>query len=50
MCKEKSDELPSLENDNKEIKDMKKIKILTLSKLLTRLPVLLAQIKVPNNS
>ena len=49
VIKKKIDNLPPLEGD-KEAKERKWLKILTLSKLLTRLPVLLAQIKTGNNS
>ena len=38
----------SLESDN-EVKEVKGLKILTPNKLLTRLPVLLAEIKAVNN-
>ena len=38
----------SLESDN-EVKEVKGLKILTPNKLLTRLPVLLAEIKAANN-
>ena len=41
---------PPLENDKKEKKEGKRFKILTLNKLLFRLPILLAQIIVGNNS
>ena len=40
--------MPPLEGD-KEVKDGKGFKILTPNKLLTRLPILLAQIKAENN-
>ena len=49
VIKKKIDNLPPLEGD-KEVKERKWLKILTLNKLLTRLPVLLAQIKTGNNS
>ena len=39
----------SLLEDDKEVKEGKGIKILTPNKLLTRLPISLAQIKVQNN-
>ena len=39
-----------LESDAEEVKEGKGIKILTSKKLLTRLPVLLVQIKAGNNS
>ena len=39
-----------LEGDEEEVKEGKRLKILTPNKLLTRLPLLLAQIKVGNNS
>ena len=39
-----------LESDEEEVKKGKGIKILTPNKLLTRLSVLLAQIKAYNNS
>ena len=35
---------------NEEVKEGKGLKILTPNKLLTRLPILLAQIKAGNNS
>ena len=41
--------MPPLEGDE-EVKEGKGLKILTPNKLLTRLPVLLAQIKARNNS
>ena len=50
--KEKSVDLsdvPSLEDDE-EVKQGKVLKILTRNKLLTRLPILLAQIKAGNDS
>ena len=39
-----------LESDEEEVKERNRLKILTLDKLLARRPVLLAQIKVGNNS
>ena len=39
----------SLLEDDKEVKEGKGIKILTSNKLLTRLPISLAQIKAQNN-
>ena len=42
--------MPPLEGDEAEVKEGKGLKILTLNKLLTRLPVLLPQIKAGNNS
>ena len=39
-----------LEGDEKKVKEGKKFKILTPNKLLTRLPIILAQIKAGNNS
>ena len=42
-------DMPSLEGD-KEMKEGKRLKILTPNKLLTRLPILSAQIKGGNNS
>ena len=39
-----------LEGDEEGLKEGKRFKILTPNKLLTRLPVLLAQIKAGNNS
>ena len=41
--------MPPLEGDE-EVKEGKGLKILTPNKLLTRLPILLAQIKARNNS
>ena len=46
---EKLDDLPPLE-DYKEVKERRELKILTTNKLLTRLSVLLAQIKTGYNS
>ena len=48
-CKEKSDDLTVKDNEE-EVKEEAGMKILTPNKLLTRLPVLLAQIKAGNNS
>ena len=42
--------MPPLEDDDEEVKDGKRIKIFTPNKLLTRVPVLLAQTKAWNNS
>ena len=42
--------MPLLEGDEEEVREGKGIKILTPSKLLTRLTILLAQIKAGNNS
>ena len=42
-------DLPPLEGDEEEVKERKGSKSLTLNKLLTRLPILLQQIKVGNN-
>ena len=42
--------MPLLEDDKEQEKEGKGIKILTQNKLLTRLPALLLQIKVENNS
>ena len=42
--------MPPLEGDEEEVKEGKRLKILTPDKLLTRLPILLAQIKAENNS
>ena len=39
-----------LKSEEEEVKEGKGLKILTPNKLLTRLPVLLAQIKAGNNS
>ena len=50
---EKSTDLPPmpiLEGDGEEVKEGKGLKLVTPNKLLTRLPILLAQIKVRNNS
>ena len=41
--------MPPLEGD-KEVKEGKGLNILTVNKLLTRFPILLAQIKAGNNS
>ena len=43
-------DMPPLEVDEEEVKEGKGLKILTPNKLLTRLPILLAQIKAGNNS
>ena len=45
-----SDMPPTLESDEEEIKEGKRLKILTPNKLLFRLPILLVQIIVGNNS
>ena len=42
--------MPPLEGDEEEGKEGKVLKILTPNKVLTRLPILLAQIKSGNNS
>ena len=42
--------MPSLEDDEEEIKEENKLKILTPKQLLTRLPTLLGQVKAGNNS
>ena len=43
-------DMPPLEGDEEEVKEGKELKTLTPNKLLTRLPILLAQIKSGNNS
>ena len=43
-------DMPPLEGDGEEVKEEKALKILTPDKLLTRLPVLLTQMKAGNNS
>ena len=43
-------DMPSLEDDEEEIKEENKLKILTPKQLLTRPPTLLAQAKAGNNS
>ena len=43
-------DMPPLESDEEEVRREKGIKNLTPNKLLTRLPILLAQIKAGNNS
>ena len=43
-------DMPSLESDEEEVKEEKGLQIFISNKLLTRLPILLAQIKVGNNS
>ena len=51
--KEESEDLPpisTLEGDEEVVKEREGLKILTPNKLLTRLPILLAQIKAANNS
>ena len=42
--------MPPLEGDEEKVKEGKGLKILTSNKLLSRLPILLAQIKAGNNS
>ena len=42
--------MPPLESDEEEVKEGKRLKILAPDKLLTRLSILLAQIKAGNNS
>ena len=42
--------MPPLEDDDEEEKEVKRLRILTPNKFLTRLPILLAQIKAGNNS
>ena len=42
--------MPPLDDDEEEVKQGKRINMLNLNKLLTRLPVLLGQIKAENNS
>ena len=42
--------MPSLEGDGEEVKEENALKILTPDKLLTRLPLLLTQMKAGNNS
>ena len=42
--------MPPLEGDEKEVKEGKGLKVLTPNKLLTRVPILLAQIKAGNNA
>ena len=42
--------MPPLEGDEKEVKERKGLKVLPPNKLLTRVPILLAQIKAGNNS
>ena len=46
----KLDDLPLLEGDEEELKEGKTFKIVTPKKLLTRLAILLAQLKAGNNS
>ena len=43
-------DIPPLEGEEEEVKEEKGLKILNLNKLLTRLPILVAQIKAGNNS
>ena len=40
--------MPPLEGDEEEVKEGKGIQILSPNKILTRLPILLAQIKAAN--
>ena len=42
--------MPTLKGEEEEIKEGKGLKILTQNKLLTRIPILLIQIKAGNNS
>ena len=42
--------MPPLEGDGKEVKEQIGLKVLTPNKLLTRFPVLLAQIEAETNS
>ena len=42
--------MPPLEGDEEEVKERKGSKVLTPNKLLTKLPISLAQIKAGNNS
>ena len=42
--------MPTLEGDEEVVKEGKGVKIVTPNKLITRLPILLAQIKAGNNS
>ena len=42
--------IPPLKGDEEKVKEEKSLQILTPNELLTRLPVLLAQIKAGNNS
>ena len=43
-------QMPQLEGDEDEVEKEKGLKVLTSNKLLTRLPILLVQIKARNNS
>ena len=43
-------DIPPLEGEEEEVKEEKGLKILNLNKLLTRLPILVEQIKAGNNS
>ena len=47
---EELDDLPPLEDDEEKVKEEKGLQTLTPNKLLTRLPVLLAEIKAGNRS
>ena len=47
---QKSVDMPPLESDEEEVKEGTGWKVFTPNKLLTRLPILLAQIKSGNNS
>ena len=42
--------MPPVESDEEDVKEGKGLTILTSSKLLTRLPIFVAQIKAGNNS
>ena len=41
--------MPPLECDEQEVKEGQELKILTLNKLLTGLPIIIAQLKARNN-
>ena len=43
-------DMPPLEDDDEEVKEGKRLKILTANKLLTRLQILLTQLKAGNSS
>ena len=43
-------DMPPLEGDTEEVKEEKRVRTLTPNKLLTRLQILLSQIKAGNNS
>ena len=47
---EELNDMPPLDGDEEEVKEGKGLKLLITAKFLSRLPILLAQIKAGNNS